>query len=187
MITLSEVCRPLPSAVPPPGWRRSIAASTLARSAVGCWVTSPLLPNATTPTRTVGGWRSTTVRAAAFAASIRVGVRSVAVMLDDTSNASIIVPSRRGSGTPISGRASAASSSTTALSSSAGGRERFQPALGAGPASPSAASSARRAARARTCRRYQSTRKGTAASARSPHGHAKVNIAPPSAHAGAGA
>jgi hypothetical protein len=66
VIALSEVCSPLPSAVPPPGWRRSIAASTLARSAVGCWVTSPLVPNATTPTRTVGGWRSTTARAAAL-------------------------------------------------------------------------------------------------------------------------
>ena len=112
-IALSDVCRPLPSAVPPAGCSRSIAASTLARSAVGCWVTSPLPPNATTPIRTVGGWRSTN--------GARRGLRGVQPgrargrwrpCCVDTSKASITVPSRRGCGTPTSGRASAASSST---------------------------------------------------------------------------
>ena len=42
---------------------------------------TPLSPKATTPTRMLAGWRETNPRAAALAASIRVGRRSVAPML----------------------------------------------------------------------------------------------------------
>ena len=52
--------------------------------------------NDTTPTCTVEGWRSTKSRAAALAASRRVGFKSSAPMLPDTSKAKITVPSRRG-------------------------------------------------------------------------------------------
>ena len=43
----------------------------------GAWTDSPLSLNATTPMTTPGGWRATNSRAAAFAASIRVGSKSV--------------------------------------------------------------------------------------------------------------
>ena len=56
-------------------------------SFVGTWIEKPLSLNATTPIRTDVGWRSTNVRAAALAASIRVGARSSAAMLPETSKA----------------------------------------------------------------------------------------------------
>ena len=50
-----------------------MAAVTWTASSVGTWIEKPLSLNATTPIRTVAGWRSTNARAAALAASIRVG------------------------------------------------------------------------------------------------------------------
>ena len=76
-----------------PGRSRSIAASDLASGrSVGTWIEKPLSLNATTPIRTDGGWPATKSRAAALAASIRVGVRSSAAMLPETSKARMTVP-----------------------------------------------------------------------------------------------
>ena len=76
-----------------------MAASTSALTVVGGCVTSPPSLKATTPISTESGWRSTKARAAALAASIRVGSRSSARMLFDTSKARITVPSTWGSPT----------------------------------------------------------------------------------------
>ena len=78
------------------GASRSIAASTSVWSSVGAWTEKPLSLNATTPISTLGGWRSTKRRAAALAASMRVGSMSSAAMLPETSKARITVPSIRG-------------------------------------------------------------------------------------------
>ncbi len=63
--------------------------------------------NATTPITTLGGWRWTKSVAAAIAAAIRVGWRSVAAMLPEMSNARMTVPSLRGTSIRPCGRASA--------------------------------------------------------------------------------
>ena len=76
-IVVSDVMIPRPIDVPRSGASRLIAASTSAWSLVGTWTEKPLSLNATTPIRTDAGWRSTNARAAALAASIRVGSRSV--------------------------------------------------------------------------------------------------------------
>ena len=76
--------------------KRSIAVSTSAWALVGAWTMTAPSPNATTPMRTSDGWRSTNARAAALAASMRVGLTSSACMLFETSKARITVPSRRG-------------------------------------------------------------------------------------------
>ncbi len=144
----SEARMPRPTAVPPCGERRFTAASTWLRLVVGRWAMTPLSPNATTPIRMDGGWFSTNRRAAAFAASIREGRRSVAAMLVDTSKARITVPSRRGSRIVAWGRASPIASRDKAASSSTGPRCRRR--LSAEPAppttSPRAASCCRRSA-----------------------------------------
>ena len=79
----------------------------MAGSLVGTWTENPLSLKATTPIRTVAGWFATKVRAAALAASIRVGVRSVAAMLPETSKARMTVPSSLGTLTTLCGRAMA--------------------------------------------------------------------------------
>ena len=63
-----------------------MALSTWVWSLVGTWIEKPLSLNATTPIRIEDGWRSTNARAAVLAASIRVGLRSSAAMLPETSN-----------------------------------------------------------------------------------------------------
>ena len=81
-------------------------------------------PNATTPIRMVDGCRPRSARAAAFAASIRVGARSFARHARDTSKARMTVPSRRGCGDDRlrSGRARAASRPGRPASSTGGRR-----------------------------------------------------------------
>ena len=69
-------CR-APIDVPRSGASRSIAARTRAWSSVGTWIEKPLSLKATTPIRIEAGWRSTKARAAALAASIRVGCEVV--------------------------------------------------------------------------------------------------------------
>ena len=123
-----------------------MAASTSALVVVGGWVTNPPSLKATTPISTESGWRSTKARAAVLAASIRVGSRSSARMLFDTSKARITVPSRRGSPTLTSGRPKATTKSTRAPRNSANGTWRSRlarRAAGVG-ANPCAASSAAR-------------------------------------------
>ena len=71
-----------------------IAASTSAFDRVGCWTTNPALLNATTPILMLEGWSATNTRAAFFAAAMRVGWRSFARMLFETSKARMTVPSR---------------------------------------------------------------------------------------------
>src|SRR5436305_1199826 len=84
---------------------RAIAASTVAWSLVGSWTASPASLNATTPMTTPSGRASTMDRAAAFAASMRVGLTSSAAIDPETSNSSIIVPSSRGRPTTARGLA----------------------------------------------------------------------------------
>jgi hypothetical protein len=106
--------------VPRSGVNRLIAAMTAALSVTGAWTELPLSLNATTPIWTVGGWRSMNERAAALAASMRVGVKSVAAMLPDTSNARMTVPSKRGTLTAAWGRASATTPIASPTNTSAG-------------------------------------------------------------------
>ena len=132
---------PPASEVPRSGPSRSIAAATWAGSSVGTWTDSPLSLKATTPIRTVGGWRSTNARAAALAASIRVGGRSVAAMLPDTSKARMTVPSTRGTLTTACGRASAMTrtASPTSMQGAAaagGGADAAAPTTAARRSSP---------------------------------------------------
>ena len=84
-----------------------MAASTSSSDPVGGNVTRPPSLKATTPILIEPGCCSTKVRAAALAASIRLGSRSVACMLLEASKASTTVPSRRGMLTLVSGRAKA--------------------------------------------------------------------------------
>ena len=98
---------PRPSEVPRCGVRRPIAARTVAWSLVGCWTAMPESLKATTPMTTLGGWRWTKSVAAAIAAAIRVGWRSVAAMLPEMSKARMTVPSWRGTSIRPCGRASA--------------------------------------------------------------------------------
>ena len=97
-IVLSDVKRPWPSDVPPLTESRLIAASTSSLTLLGLSTVTALSPNATTPILIVRGCFSTKARAATLAASIRLGSRSLARMLFETSNARITVPSRSGTG-----------------------------------------------------------------------------------------
>ena len=93
-MALSEARMPWPTEVPFWGVRRSIAASTVAWSLVGCWTETPESLKATTPIDDArAAARSTKSLAAALAAAIRVGCRSVAAMLPETSKARMTVPS----------------------------------------------------------------------------------------------
>ena len=105
-IAASELRMPRPSEVPRSGSSRWMADSTARRSSVGTWVENPASLNATIPIRTDGGCRATKARAAALAASRRVGSTSVAAMLPETSKARTTVPSSRGTPMTLSGRAS---------------------------------------------------------------------------------
>src|SRR5207302_6743543 len=79
---------------------------------------------ATTPIRTVDGWRATKARAAVLAASIRVGFTSAAAMLFEVSMARITVPSRLGVRTVVVGRASATINTASATAKKANGTWR---------------------------------------------------------------
>ena len=79
--------------VPRCGARRSIADTTVLWSLVGRWTEMPESLKATTPIVMPEGWRATKSFAATLAASIRVGFRSVAAMLPETSKARMTVPS----------------------------------------------------------------------------------------------
>jgi hypothetical protein len=123
-MAVSDARMPRAIAVPRSGWRRWIAAVIWAGSSVGTWIEKPVSLNATTPIRTVGGWCWTKASAAALAASIRVGARSVAAMLFDTSNARIAVPSTRGTLTTACGRAIAKTTSVSPSTRQAAGPRR---------------------------------------------------------------
>ena len=105
-IVLSEVKRPWPSDVPPLTESRLTAASTSSLTLLGLSTVTALSPNATTPILIELGCFSMKARAATLAASIRVGWRSLAFMLFETSKARITVPSRSGTGRLTVGRAS---------------------------------------------------------------------------------
>ena len=77
--------------------------------------------------RMLDGWSATKVRAARFAAAIRVGARSLAFMLADTSNARTTVPSRRGRSMFAWGRAMPTSRTTTPRRKTSGTTCRRQP------------------------------------------------------------
>ena len=94
--TFSAVSIPLPSDVPLSGARRSMVAYSTSSSSTGGCTTSPLSPKATTPIFALPGRRSTSAFATSLAASILVGSTSSAAILDDTSSASMTVPSIRG-------------------------------------------------------------------------------------------
>ena len=137
---------PRPSEVPRSGSSRSMAARTRAWSLVGTWIEKPLSLKATTPISIVAGWRSTNPRAAALAASIRVGARSSAAMLPETSNERMTVPSTRGTLTTLCGRATARTRIVRPATNSAAGSRRRRRPLGAGaraaaPAAPPAPTS----------------------------------------------
>ena len=100
---------PWPIDVPRSGARRLIVARRALWSFVGACTEKPLSLKATTPICTVSGCCSTKSRAAALAASMRVGFRSSAAMLPETSNARMTVPSTLGRLTTVCGRASATS------------------------------------------------------------------------------
>ena len=165
-IVLSEVKMPCPREVAPLGERRRIAATTSSFTDVGRSTVRALSPNATMPIRMVLGCRSAKAVAAAFAAAIRVGSRSSARMLFDTSKARITVPSRCGSAKLMVGRASPTQTRTSATANSANGtcrrhrRPRRDAEVGT---SPSAARRSARRDRRRTSLTYASTRTGTSA------------------------
>jgi hypothetical protein len=142
---------PWPRDVPPPADSRLIAAIASSLMVVGRRVVTAPSPNATTPMRIELGCFSTKAVAASFAASRRVGSRSSARMLFETSKARITVPSRCGSPKLISGRASEKQISPTAAANSAKGRWRRQRTRRSGVVgtSPSDASRAERSARSR--------------------------------------
>jgi len=120
-IAVSDAKRPEPRDVPPPTERRSIAAFTSALTLLGLSTLTPLSLNATTPIRIELGCCSAKATAAFFAASIRVGWRSFARMLFETSKARITVPSRCGRVTLMAGRASEKETSASAAAKSANG------------------------------------------------------------------
>ena len=142
-IALSDVKRPWPSEVPPPTERRLIAATTsslhVARPEHGDGAVAERDDaDLDRPRLLLDEARC----AAAFAASIRVGSRSSARMLFETSKARITVPSRSGNATLTVGRASAKQTSASAAAKSANGTWRRQRTrrLDAVGTSPSAAS-----------------------------------------------
>ncbi len=121
---LSEVKRPWPSDVPPLTESRLIAASTSSLTLLGLSTVTALSPNATTPILIELGCFSTKARAATLAASIRVGLRSLARMLFETSKARITVPSRSGTGRLTVGRARPNTTSAIPAAKSANGMWR---------------------------------------------------------------
>ena len=149
-----------------------IAASTSSLTLLGRSTVTALSPKATTPILIDLGCRSTKARAADFAASIRVGSRSLAFMLFETSNARITVPSRSGRATFMVGRARAKASSPSAATKKANGTWRRTRARRAAPVgtSPSEASRAARSARCRSAHQYATTSAGTTTRASSSHG-----------------
>ena len=104
-----------------------IAASTAAWSLVGAWTARPASLKATTPITTLRGWRSTKSWAATLAASMRVGFRSSAAMLPETSKARMTVPSSRGRETTPCGRARAMVMTAKPARKSAAGNRRRRP------------------------------------------------------------
>ena len=112
---------PLPTAVPRCSWKRSIAASRSSRLCVGDCTTDAVAANETTPMRVVFGCLSMKARAASCAATMRLGLTSVARMLPETSIARITVSCCDGSVTTAAGRATASSSSVSASRNSSGG------------------------------------------------------------------
>ena len=96
-------------------------------SLVGACTTKALSLKDTTPTRTPGGCLSTKARAAALAASRRVGSRSVARMDPETSMVRITVPSWAGRVTTETGRAMARIMTAKPAMNRAGGTWRRQP------------------------------------------------------------
>ena len=96
----------------------------MAVSVVGSWIENPLSLKATTPIATVFGWASTKALAAALAASNRVGCKSVAAMLPETSNVRMTVPSNRGRLTTLCGRARATTRTVKPITNNAGPRAR---------------------------------------------------------------
>ena len=154
-IAPSDVWRPWPSEVPPPTERRLIAAITSSSTLLGASVVTAPSPNATTPILIVLGCRSTNAVAASFAASIRVGSRSSARMLFETSKARITVPSRSGNARLTVGRASEKQTNASAVAKIAKGTWRRQRTrrLDAVCTSPSVASRPTRSARSRSAHR----------------------------------
>ena len=114
-------------AVPRCGVSRLIEAMTASLSVVGACTRNALSLNETTPILTPFRCFSMKERAATLAASRRVGLRSSARMLPDTSIVRITVPSSFGSVTTDMGRASAISMNVRPTRNSAGGRCRRQP------------------------------------------------------------
>ncbi len=117
---------PLPTAVPRCNSKRSIAALRSSRlNVVGC-TTLAVAANATMPMRIRDGVSAMNARAAACAASIRLGCTSAARMLPETSIARMIVSFCDGSVTVAIGRAMATTSAASDNSISAGGIWRRQ-------------------------------------------------------------
>ena len=130
-IIFSATRIPLPMAVPRCSWNRSIAARMSSRLCVGDCTTDAVAANDTTPMRVVFGWSATNARAASCAATMRLGLTSVARMLPETSIARITVSCCDGSVTTAAGRAIATSISARAPRNSSGGtcRRKRWPAL----------------------------------------------------------
>ena len=95
---------------------------TSARSSVGGTATTARVANETTPTWNFFGTSSRNVFAAIRAASRRVGWTSVAFIERETSMASTIVASSRGTVTVACGRATPTIMSARATSRTSGGR-----------------------------------------------------------------
>ncbi|MCY1542555.1 hypothetical protein D9M68_783090 [compost metagenome] len=125
---VSAISTPLPSAVPPCGFRRSMAAATSSLLRLGACATAAVPAIATTPTLTLAGWSSSKTRAACCAARMRVGLMSCARMLPDRSMTRITVLMREGSVSRAWGRATATISAVSASSVRAGATWRRQPA-----------------------------------------------------------
>jgi hypothetical protein len=113
VIALSEPRIAEASEVPPAVRMFCTAAFDTARSALGCDVVSAPWSNPTTPMSTLSGWASMNDCAACCAAASRLGVRSSALMLLDTSIAKMTVPALRPTGSAAAGPATATASSTT--------------------------------------------------------------------------
>jgi hypothetical protein len=100
----------------------SSAVTTSSRSSVGATPTAARVANETTPTRNFSGTSSRKVFAAVLAASRRVGSTSFAFIERETSIASTIVASSRGTLTVACGRATPTIRKTRATSMISGGR-----------------------------------------------------------------
>ena len=150
----------------------------------GCTTLAESL-KATTPSRMFDGWSATNFRAACFAAAIRVGARSLAFMLDDTSNASTTVPWRRGRSMRGLGRARADEQHHDPEQEHAPApRAAATPAAdpSASRPRPSCRAPPRRCARRRTNHTYPTTSTGTSSSASSAPGSRNVTGASLLAH-----